>query len=162
MAIMPSTNTPEFNMNWTQSTAPDEAEIEALNQHLATAIRARDINAVMSAYAPDETLAVFNAISPLQYVGAKACKKNWENALAFFSGSVEYQISDLSIKTDGSLGFSRRIDHMVLSDKSGRKLSLTLRITCVYRRINGRWLIVHEHASAPVDLVTGEAESPSK
>jgi ketosteroid isomerase-like protein len=140
-------------------TASDEAEIKALNRRLADALRAGDINAVMSAYAPDDSLVVFDAVPPLQYVGAEACRKNWENALAFFSGPVEYEMSGLHVETDGSLGFSRRIDHVVLTDKDGHKLS---RITNVYRKVDGKCLIAHEHASMPVDLITGKADLFSK
>ncbi|HZF40664.1 MAG TPA: nuclear transport factor 2 family protein [Blastocatellia bacterium] len=38
----------------------------------------------------------------------------------------------------------------------------TLRITNVYRKINGKWLIVHEHSSCPVDLTTGQADLSSE
>jgi len=137
-------------------------EIKALNQRFAAAVKAKDINTIMSVYAPDEGLLVFDVIPPRQYVGAKAYRKNWEDALAFFSGPVEYEMSDLHIETDGDLGFSHRIDHGVLTDEAGEKLSLTLRITNVYRKIDGKWLIVHEHASVPVDLATGKADFSSK
>jgi uncharacterized protein (TIGR02246 family) len=145
-------------MSRAELTTTDEAEIKALNRRLAAALRVGDINAVMSAYAPNDGLVVFDAVPPLQYVGAEACRKNWENALAFFSGPVEYEMSDLHIETDGSLGISRRIDRVVLTDKDGQKLNLTLRITNVYRKIDGKWLIAHEHASVPVDLITGKAD----
>jgi uncharacterized protein (TIGR02246 family) len=149
-------------MNHDVLTASDEAAIKALNRHLAASLKAGDIDAVMAAYEPDDSLVVFDAVPPLQYVGAEACRKNWENTLAFFSGPVDYDMSDLYIETDGSLGFSRRIDQIVLTDKDGQKLSLTLRVTNVYRKINGKWLIAHEHASVPVDLITGKGDLSSK
>jgi ketosteroid isomerase-like protein len=76
---MPPTNTlkEELNMNWAESPAPDEAEITALNQRLAAALRARDINAVMSAYAHDEIL-VFDAIPPRQHIGAKELGRRFQ------------------------------------------------------------------------------------
>jgi uncharacterized protein (TIGR02246 family) len=149
-------------MNQAGLTTSNEAAIKALDRHLAAALKAGEIDAVMSAYAPDDSLVVFDAAPPLQYVGVEACRKTWENTLAFFSGPVDYEMSDLHVETDGSLGFSRRIDQVVLTNKDGRKLSLTLRITNVYRKINGKWLVAHEHASVPVDLVTGKADLSSK
>ena len=47
-------------------------------------------------------------------------------------------------------------------DKDGKPLDLTVRVTDVYKKINGKWLVVHEHVSWPVDLATGQADFSSK
>jgi ketosteroid isomerase-like protein len=39
---------------------------------------------------------------------------------------------------------------------------MTVRVTDVYRRINGKWLVVHEHVSVPVDLNTMQPDVSSK
>jgi len=39
---------------------------------------------------------------------------------------------------------------------------LTVRVTDVYRKIDGKWLIVHEHVSVPVDIKTGQGDLQSK
>lgn len=36
------------------------------------------------------------------------------------------------------------------------------RVTHVYERINGNWLIVHEHVSVPIDMSTGKPDFQSK
>src|SRR4029077_1290502 len=38
------------------------------------------------------------------------------------------------------------------TDKQGENLNLTLRVTDVYKKISGNWLVIHEHVSVPVDL----------
>ena len=146
----------------TDAQTNDEKAIRALEQRFAAAVKAKDINAIMTVYVPDESLFVFDVIPPRQYVGAKAYKKDWEDFFAPFPGPVEYEMSDLSITTEGNLGFSHNIDHFMLTDKEGKKLELTTRTTDVYRKINGKWLIIHEHVSVPVDLVTGRADLSSK
>ncbi len=140
----------------------DEKEIRALVQRLATAIRAKDVTTIMSSYVPDESLHVFDVIPPRQYVGAKAYKKDWEDFFAPFPGPVEYEMNDLSITTEGNLGFSHNIDRFILTDKEGKKLEFTTRSTDVYRKIDGKWFIIHEHVSVPVDLITGRADLSSK
>jgi ketosteroid isomerase-like protein len=35
-------------------------------------------------------------------------------------------------------------------------------VTDVLQKTNGRWLIIHEHASVPVDLATGKGDLLSK
>lgn len=47
--------------------------------------------------------------------------------------------------------------HVVLPLASGT-LDLTYRATDIWRKIDGRWLTVHEHASFPVDPSSGQAD----
>jgi ketosteroid isomerase-like protein len=39
---------------------------------------------------------------------------------------------------------------------------MTVRVTDVYRKIAGKWLIVQEHVSVPVDLATDKGDLLSK
>jgi len=39
---------------------------------------------------------------------------------------------------------------------------LTVRVTDGYKRVNGQWLIAHEHVSIPVDLATLKPDPDSK
>ena len=75
---------------------------------------------------------------------------------------MEVEISALSITTEGNLGFSHEIDRWTVTDKEGKQSTFTFRVTYVYRKIEGKWRIVHEHASLPVDLMTGRAELSSQ
>ena len=140
----------------------DEKAIRALNQRFTAAVKAKDVNMIMSVYIPDESLFAFDAIPPRQYVGAKAYRKDFEEFLGMFPGPIEYSISDLSITAAGTLGYSHRIDSWSLTDKAGKRVPLVFRVTDVYRKINGKWLIVHEHVSFPVDPATGKADMLSK
>ncbi len=140
----------------------DEKAIRALNQRFHAAFKAKDVNAIMSVYVPDESLVVFDVIPPRQYVGAKAYRKDFEDFVAAFPGPMEYEITDLSITASGTLGFSHRIDTLVLTDKEGKRVNLVARVTDVYRKSKGKWLIIHEHVSVPVDLATGKPDVLSK
>lgn len=46
--------------------------------------------------------------------------------------------------------------------KSGKKMDYTVRVTDGFKKINGKWLIVHTHISFPVDMQTGKADIESK
>jgi ketosteroid isomerase-like protein len=51
---------------------------------------------------------------------------------------------------------------LVLTDKEGKQVQLAVRVTDVYRKSQGKWLIIHEHVSVPVDLATGKPDVLSK
>jgi ketosteroid isomerase-like protein len=60
------------------SRANDEADVHASVQHLVSAVNAKDLNGIMAYYSPDESLFVFDALPPRQYVGAASYRKNWK------------------------------------------------------------------------------------
>src|SRR5262245_50510792 len=97
----------------------DERAIRALNERFTAAVRARDMNAIKSVYVPNESLFVFDAIPPRQYVGAKAYRKDFEDFLGLFPGPIAIEISDLAITTTPTLSYSHRIDSWTLRDKNG-------------------------------------------
>ena len=140
----------------------DEAKIQSLENKLAAAVNAKDVNAIMSVYVPNETLFVFDVVPPRQYVGAQAYRKDWTDFLAMFKGPLQLQISDLSVQTDGNMGWSHSIQRVIGTDSKGQPVNLTVRVTDVYRKIKGNWLIVHEHTSVPVDLDSGKPDLSSK
>jgi len=142
--------------------ASDEAEIKALEQRFAAAFKAKDVKAIMACYVSDQSLVVFDVVPPRQYVGAQAYQKDFEEFFATFPGPIEFELSDLSVTAEGKLGYGHSIQHTLLTDKEGKKFDLTVRVTDGYMKINGKWLIGHEHVSVPVDLATGKADLTSK
>jgi len=140
----------------------DQAEIKALEDRFVTAVNAKDVDAIMKVYVGDESLFVFDVIPPRQYVGAKAYRKDWEGFLGTFQGPVKLELSDLNVASGGNLAYGHSIQHISGTDKKGEKVDVTVRVTDVYRKSKGKWLIVHEHVSVPVDLDTGKADIASK
>lgn len=145
-----------------QAHADDKSEITALEQRVTDGFKAKDVDKIMSCYAPDESLFVFDVVPPREYVGAKAYRKDWEDLFAQFPGPVEAEISNLKVESNGNLGYAHLIVHSVLTDKDGKKAEVNVRTTDVLRKTTGKWLIVHEHNSVPVDLATGKADITAK
>jgi uncharacterized protein (TIGR02246 family) len=145
-----------------QAQTKDEQAIKELEGRFAAAFKAKDIDGIMKCYLPDESLIVFDAVPPREYVGAKAYRKDFEEFFAPFPGPAEFEMTGLSVTTNGQLGFSHGIQHCVLTDKDGKKQEFTVRVTDCYRKVNGKWLIVHEHVSWPADPETGKADFTSK
>lgn len=140
----------------------DKAEIAALEHHLMSSIRTKDLDGVMSVYVPDDSLFVFDVIPPRQYVGVSAYREDWKGVLASFNGPITAEISDLRITSSDNLGFGHSIQHITGTDRRGKSVDWILRVTDCYRKIKGKWLIVHEHYSVPVDLETAKADLTSK
>ena len=140
----------------------DDAEINASLQRRLAAVDAKDINGLMAYYVPDESLVVFDALTPRQYVGAAVMRKNWESFLADYPSTVHAEVSEWKTETGGNLAVGRGFFRVTGPDKDGKPTDITVRFTDVFRKINGKWLVIHEHVSWPVDLATGKADLNSK
>ncbi len=128
----------------------DEAAIRALEASFAQAVSAKDLDGVMKTYSPD--IFVFDVVPPRQYVGTAAYRKDWQGFLAGYKGPLKFTITDLVVSTDGTLGYGHSAQHIVGTDQKGAASDMTVRVTDVYRKINGKWLVVQEHVSMPIDL----------
>jgi len=138
------------------------AEIRALEDRFVAAFKAKDVDAIMKVYAPDQTLVVFDVVPPRQYVGAAAYRKDWQTFLGSLDGPITMELTDLDVVADRNLAYSHSIQHVAGTDKHGKKLNLTVRVTDVYKKAHGRWQIIHEHVSVPVDLDTDKPDLSSK
>ena len=149
---------------WPAFAAPapsDKAQIEGLEKQFAAAVQAKDAAKIMAFYAPDG-LFVFDLVPPRQYVGQAAYKKDWEDVFAGTVGPVQFSVSDLAVTAVGSVAYSHSIQDIRFTGKNGKANSLVVRVTDVYRKMGGKWLIVQEHVSVPVDLDTGKPDLQSK
>jgi ketosteroid isomerase-like protein len=142
--------------------ADARADIRVLEDRFVAAFKAKDIDAIMKVYASGQALVVFDVVPPRQYVGAAAYRKDWQTFLDSFNGPITVELSDLDIGADRNLAYSHSIQRVTGADKQGKKVDLTVRVTDVYQKIRGRWFVVHEHVSVPVDLDTDKPDLSSK
>ena len=134
----------------------DEQEIRALEDRFAAAASAKDLDAIMKAYVPGNDLFVFDLGVPRQHVGWEDYKKDWQDYLTLFKGPIKFTISDLSVMSDGKIGYGHSIQQVSGTGTDGTPMNMVARVTDVYRKIDGKWLIVQEHVSVPIDFSAGK------
>lgn len=149
-------------VNGAPAWADARADITALENRFVAAFKAKDLDGIMRVYAPGQALVVFDVVPPRQYVGAAAYRKDWQTFLDSFNGPITVELTDLDIGADRNLAYSHSIQRVAGADRQGKKLDLTVRVTDVYQKIGGRWFVIHEHVSVPVDLDTDKPDLSSK
>ena len=133
----------------------DEAEIKRAIEGYVEALRAKDIDGVMSIYAPE--LVAFDLVPPLQYVGADVYRNHWLEGWSLLQGPMGYEVADLDITVGDDVAFTRSFNRSSATLNTGQKAEFWLRWTACWHKIGGRWLIVHMHVSVPFDVETGRA-----
>jgi len=135
--------------------AEDEVQIRELIEKKLKAVRAKDIEGATSDYAPD--VLSFDVVNPLRYMGVDEIRKRLKDWFSSFEGSIGLELRDLSITVGDAVAFSHCFSHVSATTTDGRILDMWWRETACYRKIDGRWLVTHQHSSVPFDVETGKA-----
>ena len=126
-----------------------EAEIRKLTEHWKDAIQRKDFDAIMSHYADD--VVAFDVPPPLQINGADSVRQNMVNWLNMFDGPGEVKFKDMQIVAGDDVAFIHTLTSVT---PKGAGHESWVRVTVCYQKIDGKWLVTHEHASLPFN---GEA-----
>jgi ketosteroid isomerase-like protein len=140
----------------TNSAADDKAAIQALYNDYNDAFMKKDVDKIMSFYAPN--IFAFDAIPPREYPTWEAYKKDYASFFAGFPGPITSAINEVSITVVGTVAYTHAIDDATYTLANGSKTRMVVRFTDVLRKSAGKWRIVQEHVSFPVDPATGKAD----
>src|SRR5688572_27009726 len=142
-------------MTQTTTGSSDEAALRAEIDAIAQAVQLKDVHEMLMHCAPD--IVSFDMLPPLKHEGAQAIRRDWASALAPLEGPVEYEVRDLDIAIGGDVAFAHSLNRFGGTGRDGRRTVSWLRSTLGFRRIDGRWKLVHEHVSVPFDMGTSKA-----
>ena len=78
--------------------------------------------------------------------------KRWQKLFESYQSPIEYEVRDLSITASDDLAFSHSLNRISGITQRGHKSDRWVRWTACYRKTGGRWRIVHEQVSVPVDV----------
>jgi uncharacterized protein (TIGR02246 family) len=133
----------------------DKAEIIALNQKFNDAFSKKDIDATMSCYLDNADAIYYEDTTPFEIHGKAALRKLDEDFFASAS-KVDAQVKDIQVIVGGDVAAAFYTAPTTWTDKDGDHSEVG-RYTQVLKKVNGKWLIWHEHVSVPYDQATGKA-----
>lgn len=139
----------------TQTHQQNEAQIRREIEDWVKAVRVKDINRLLANYSPD--LVTFDVVPPLQARGLSPYRKSWEEFFAMFPGPIGYEHRDLQVTVGEDLAFAHALGRITGTTTKGEQIDMFCRATVCYRKVGDKWLVVHEHASVPIDPNTKKA-----
>ncbi|MFE6647821.1 YybH family protein [Nocardioides sp. NPDC057772] len=131
-----------------------EAAIRRQIEKVIDGLRAKDLDALREAYAPE--VVSFDVEPPLQHVGIEAKLANWARVFEVFE-TVDYELRDLTLTVGGDVAFGYAFGRLSGTMRNGVTTSgMWVRVTYGLRRIDGIWRIVHDQVSVPLDILSGK------
>ncbi|WP_057298269.1 nuclear transport factor 2 family protein [Pelomonas sp. Root1217] len=133
----------------------DESAIRGLVEVLVRAIRTKDADLAMSVFAPE--VESFDLGPGLRHGGGKPFHDRWCKLFEAYRGEIDYDVHDWVVWVGSDIAFSHSLNRTGGTSPAGEMMQRWVRWTACYRRVDGRWRIVHEHVSVPADLKSGRA-----
>jgi len=144
--------------NQPPTSGTDSAEHREILEMIANwrkALEARDLDGLVANYADDAEL--FDVKPPHRLRGPAEIRRVWEQCLPYFPKAFKSEHSDLKVEVSDGLAFVHGLHHVRPIDEPGHPAGQTwIRVTACYRKVDGRWLVAHEHVSMPFDCATGQ------
>lgn len=129
------------------TTHSHDSELAELLDTWIDSCRTKDIERLMSLYAPD--IVYYDVVPPLRFVGPDEVRRNFLRWFAEYEGPISLEVQDRRVVTSDDAAFA----NMVVMDggtrKNGIEGTVAVRATVCCRRAGDRWLITHEHISIP-------------
>ena len=123
----------------------DEDQLRQLINDWAKATREGNKDAVLSSHASD--LLIFDVLAPLQYKGTEAYRKSLDEWWPTDQSEALFEMHELSITAGETVAFA----HCLI--ECGKKPNPDwVRMTFCLQKINGKWMITHQHGSMPISL----------
>ena len=126
-----------------------DAEFKALIERYYSSWNTGDPEKAAPLYAKDSDL-VFYDLTPLQYRGWAEYDAGVRKVLGSFESAKFTPNDDLRVTRRGRIAWTTLTFHLSGKKKSGEAVELDGRHTVIWENRGGKWLIVHEHFSAPL------------
>jgi PhnB protein len=129
-----------------KETPGQDAEIKAVIDAWAQAIRAKDAAGVVAHQAAD--FVQFDLAPPLQTVGKDP--QGLRDWFATWQGHIGYEIVDQHMTVGDELAFTYSLVHLTGNHSDGSDSDVWFRNTLCLRKIDNAWKIAHGHESVPM------------
>ena len=125
----------------------NENSVRKVIESWTTAICAGDIEGILANHTKD--ILIFDVPEPLQSKGLPAYKKTWELFFQYGTPSKDaFVIEDLEVTAGDDVAFATGLLRI------GGSTQPICRLTLGLKKEHGKWLIAHEHHSAPADITS--------
>jgi ketosteroid isomerase-like protein len=129
------------------SKATNEAQIRERLDNWARAVRDKDLEGLMSHYAPD--IRLFDLAPPAAVHWHRFLSKELGGVVPELSRPMGYEINELRITSGDDTAFSHSLNHISGTRTDGEQTDVWVRATVGFHKRDDKWMITHEHYSVP-------------
>ena len=126
----------------------DETQIRELVTRWASAVHAGDLDTVLADHAGD--IVMFDVPPPDDGVrGLAAYRESWPPFFEWQRSGASFEITELDVTAGADVAFAHALLRCGTPEHLREHPDHRLRLTIGLRRVDGRWVVTHEHHSFP-------------
>ena len=127
--------------------SPDEIIIRNQIETWAAAVRSRDMTGILKNHAAD--MVMFDVPPPLHLRGIGAYEASWPQFYDASPKPIRFDIIEMQITAGSDVAFVVALMRCAIIE--GGNADLDFRLAVGLRKINGQWIVAHEHHSIPAE-----------
>ena len=124
-----------------------DAQIRALIERWAAAVRAQDLEGVLADHSDD--IRMFDVPPPNEVRGIEAYGETWLPFFEWLKQGAVFEIVSLDVTAGTDVAFATALLRCGTEEGLRHDPDTRLRLTVGLRKEGGRWLVSHEHHSFP-------------
>jgi len=127
--------------------ADDRADVLAANQAVSAAFSTLDIKTFDPLWAHDNDVTIIHPVSKAVLVGWEAVRKSWAEGTLTRYKEISVSMDNPNITVTNNVALVVGIEKVRGTRVNGDAAEFSALTTNVFEKRDGRWLIVHHHAS---------------
>src|SRR5262249_49171078 len=127
----------------------DETAIRELIEGWAAAVRRRDVAGALHNHSAD--ILMFDVPPPLKSEGIEAYRQTWDPFFSWSQEPVRFDIVEMRVTAGADVAFAAALMQCAGREVSGENIELDFRLTVGLQKIDGQWVVTHEHHSIPAE-----------
>jgi len=124
-----------------------DAEVRALLEEWAAATRQSRTDEILKHHSTN--LVIFDVLPPMKYESADSYRRSWEEWEPDTRGEAVFNFENLTITAVSDLAFANSFIRCGGTFPDGRKFQDLVRATFCLRKVDGSWMVEHQHVSKP-------------
>ncbi len=124
-----------------------DAEVRAVLEEWAEATRLGRRDEILKHHSAN--LVIFDVLPPMMYAGAEAYKRSWDEWQPGTQGDAVFNLENLTITAGSDVAFAHSFIRCGGTLPDGTTFQDLVRATFCLRRVDGSWLVEHQHVSKP-------------
>jgi ketosteroid isomerase-like protein len=125
----------------------DEAQVRATLEDWAQATHQNRKDDVLTNHAPDAL--IYDVLPPMKYEGTKSHRRSWDEWQPDTQGEGQFELENLSVTAGVDIAFAHCFIRCGGTLADGRTFQDLVRATFCLRKLDGLWMVSHQHISKP-------------
>ncbi|WP_411871127.1 YybH family protein [Vulcanococcus limneticus] len=124
-----------------------DAEVRTVLEEWAEATRLGRRDEILKHHSAN--LVIFDVLPPMMYAGAEAYKRSWDEWQPGTQGEAVFNLENLTITAGSDVAFAHSFIRCGGTLPDGTTFQDLVRATFCLRKVDGSWLVEHQHVSKP-------------